>query len=87
MSKAKPQAKKTQSADAETKKQLAKVKKLITANNADGFALAVELVRALEMHNEKTWILLLKAKTRIKSLSSRLLKKSGNWEPPDCVVG
>ena len=67
MSKAKPQAKKTQSDDAETKKQLAKVKKLITANNADSFALAVELVRTLELDNEATWLKLL-SKSRVVQL-------------------
>ncbi len=51
----------------ETKKQLAKVKKLITANNPDSFVLAVELVRSLEMNDEGTWLALL-AESRIRQL-------------------
>ena len=56
-----------QAVDLETKSQLAKVKKLITANNADSFALAVELVRTLGLDNEATWLSLL-AKSRIAQL-------------------
>ena len=56
-----------QAVDLETKSQLAKVKKLITANNADSFALAVELVRTLGLDNEATWLALL-AKSRIAQL-------------------
>jgi hypothetical protein len=53
--------------DAGSKKPLAKVKKLITANNADSFALAVELVRTLELDNEATWLKLL-SKSRVVQL-------------------
>ena len=56
-----------QAVDLETQSQLAKVKKLITANNADSFALAVELVRTLGLDNEATWLALL-AKSRIAQL-------------------
>ena len=56
-----------QAVDLETKSQLAKVKKLITANNADSFALAVELVGTLGLDNEATWLSLL-AKSRIAQL-------------------
>ena len=61
------QIKNAQTVDIETKSQLAKVKKLITANNADSFALAVELVRTLGLDNEATWLSLL-AKSRIAQL-------------------
>jgi hypothetical protein len=59
--------KNTRAVDPETKEQLAKVKKLITANNADNFALAVELVRSLGLDNEATWLSLL-AESRIAQL-------------------
>jgi len=59
--------KNTRAVDPETKEQLAKVKKLITANNADSFALAVELVRSLGLDNEATWLSLL-AESRIAQL-------------------
>jgi predicted DNA-binding WGR domain protein len=61
------QTKNTQALDIETKSQLAKVKKFITANNADSFALAVELVRTLGLYSETTWLSLL-AKSRIAKL-------------------
>ncbi len=61
------QTKNTQAIDIETKSQLAKVKKFITANNADSFALAVELVRTLGLYSETTWLSLL-AKSRIAKL-------------------
>jgi hypothetical protein len=59
--------KSTQAADHEFKEQLAEVKKFITANNADSFALAVELVRTLGLNNEATWLSLL-PKSRIVQL-------------------
>ena len=59
--------KNAQAVDIGTKSQLAKVKKLITTNNADSFVLAVELVRTLGLDNEATWLSLL-AKSRIDQL-------------------
>ena len=49
MSKTNPKTLKVRSVVPGTGEQLAKVKKLITANNADSFALAVELVRTLRV--------------------------------------
>ena len=48
---------------ADLKTKLAKIKKLVTAATADGFALAVELVRSLELDNEATWLTLLNKRT------------------------
>ena len=58
---------KTTSSTADVKQQLNKIKKLITANNPDSFALALDLARTLEMDNEATWLGLL-AKSRIVQL-------------------
>ena len=46
---------------------LAKVKKLITANNPESFTMAVEMLRTMELNSEATWLSLL-TKTRIAQL-------------------
>lgn len=56
-------------------KQLAKIKKIIGAKNSDNFALAVELVRSLELDNEDTWLSML-TKTKVKQISSLSVKNT-----------
>jgi len=46
---------------------LSKVKKLITANKAESFTMAVEMIRTMELDTEATWLSLL-TKTRIAQL-------------------